>query len=106
MDAPSLDPLLERGKARYWFHGHGAPQLDVRTIGRTTVVPLCDVAFSSRGAATGDPGDNGWSCLTFSREEVLRERPAFWREYRRKKWIEVAGGQLVCPDLEKFVTCH
>jgi hypothetical protein len=101
--SPSLDPLLECGLARHWFHGHSTPQLDISTVGRSSVVPLCDIAFSSRGAATGDPGDHGWSYLKFGTNEVVRERPAFWREYRRRKWTEVPGGQLVCPDLAKFI---
>jgi hypothetical protein len=102
--APQLDPLLEQGTARYWFHGHSIPQPDVATIGKTTVVPLADVAFSSKGSRADDPGDNGWSRLTFSDPPTLiRERPEFWRDYRRGKWTAIAGGQLVCPDLVTFM---
>jgi hypothetical protein len=43
----TLDSLPEHGLAKYWFHGHSTPITEITTIWNTTVVPLCDVAFST-----------------------------------------------------------
>jgi hypothetical protein len=70
----------------------------------TTVVSLCDVAFSTRGHKHDEPGDDAWSYLTLGSEpQVVCERPAFWRDFRRSRWIEQPGGQLVCPDLASWL---
>jgi len=100
----TLDLLLERGLASFWFHGHSTPIRTVTAVGRTIVVPLGDVAFSTRGEKHDEPGDDGWSHLQLGEQShVTRERPAFWRDYRRRKWIERPGGQLVCPDLAAWI---
>ena len=78
--------------------------LGLTQVGNTTVVPLCDVAFSGRGHKSDEPGDKAWSALTFGPEpNLIRERPAFWRDYRKGSWVALPDGQLVCPDLAGFV---
>jgi hypothetical protein len=68
------------------------------SAGSTTVVPLCDVAFSTRGHKHDEPGDDAWSRLTLgSRPNLVRERPGYWRGYRRSRWIELPKGSLSVP---------
>jgi hypothetical protein len=98
-----LQSLLDAEFARVWFHGHSIPNRDMVEAGpngATLVVPLADVAFGTDGHEADEPGRDGWACAEFGETvAVTRERPAFWREYRRKKWLVREDGQLVCPDL-------
>ena len=72
--------------------------------GRTLVVPLDDVAFPGRGEFADDPGKDGWCSATFGETvEIDRRRPDFWRDYRMKKWYSLGDGQLVCPDLVRYL---
>jgi hypothetical protein len=102
--SPTLDLFLESGQIATWFHGHGVRYDGVATAGpreQTLVVPLHDVAFSTRGGQAGCPGDNAWSYVAFetSGPRIVRERPRFWREYRMHHWLKTPEGMLVCPDL-------
>ncbi len=96
--SPSLDRLLD--VARVWCHGHSTPVAAVTAAGRSTVVPLGDVAFTR----SGDPGVDGFAHVTFGldRPQVTKASPPFWREYRRKRWPTAADGRFVCPDLWPF----
>jgi hypothetical protein len=98
-----LQLLLDAGLARVWCHGHSRPNKEIMPVGATggtLVVPLGDIAFTSKGPSTGEPGEDGWAFVSFGSEPtVRRERPEFWRAYRRKHWVPTDGGQLVCPDL-------
>jgi len=99
----NLDFLLEGESCRYWFHGHSTPNMDIGAYGpagRTTVVPLGDVAFPMKGLNMDDPGDNAWCCFSPGQpDSITRERPEFWRDYRKQKWQEMPNGQLVAPPL-------
>lgn len=104
--SPTLDVLLEAEIARVWFHGHSIPNREIVSAGpnsATLVVPLGDVAFSEKGQDMDAPGEEGWASITFANAlklpNVRRERPAFWRDYRWKKWRRLPDGQLFCPDL-------
>ncbi len=102
-----LDPLLQAELCRYWFHGHSTPHPDIVECGpngTTTVVPLQDVAFPMKGLNTEDPGEDGWCWLRFGDSATLqRERPDFWRDFRKRKWKELPNGQLVAPPLADVV---
>ena len=76
----------------------------IRTVRGVQVVPLHDIAFETDKRAPDDPGD-GWSILTFDGPdvEIRRERPDFWRDYRRFKWGTKGEGVLVSPDLTPFL---
>jgi predicted phosphodiesterase len=101
--SPSLDCLLEAEVAKFWFHGHSIRNDAIQRAGpesRTTVVPLGDVAFPMKGLIVDEPGLNAWSYLTLSDATVVqRERPAFWRDFRKGKWKTMPDGQLVAPPL-------
>lgn len=58
--SPTLDPLLEHGLTRYWFHGHSTPIREIASFDNTAVVPLCDLAFSTRGHKHDEPGNDAW----------------------------------------------
>ncbi len=103
--SPLLQNLLDAGLARFWFHGHSTPHKTITAAGPngvTTLVPLEDIAFPGKGPNADDPGEDGWACL-FAEGTILRERPAFWREYRRRRWLQLTDGRLVCPDLVGWV---
>lgn len=96
-----LDGLLGPRIARAWFHGHSVHNPEIREIRGTTVVPLHDIAFHSLKDSPDDPGIDGWAMVHFDTAggvQVQRERPAFWREYRKRKW-QMVGDVLKCPDL-------
>lgn len=99
----TLQFLLEAGVAWAWFHGHSIPNPEITRAGpdgRTLVVPLGDVAFPGEGPEAEDPGKDGWARIRLGQAmEVQRERPVFWRDYRRRKWKELETGVLVAPDL-------
>jgi len=101
----SLQLLLEAGGPRVWFHGHSMARPEMVRAGpgsRTLVVPLGDIAFAGRGPAADDPGEMGWAVLDAGEDfAVRRERPDFWRDYRRRKWTAVDERRLVCPDLAR-----
>ncbi len=102
----TLQLLLESGFARFWFHGHSVSNSQIERSGpggATLVVPLNDIAFSSKGIHGDDPGEDGWAVLFGDRNEVRRERPNFWRDYRKRKWKAVDERRLVCPDLIQWV---
>ncbi len=103
----ALQLLLDAEIARVWCHGHSTPNPVIGTAGphgATTVVPLRDIAFASKGPHAEDPGEDGWACITFGQDlTVRRERPDFWRDYRRRKWRQLPDGRLVCPDLAEGV---
>jgi hypothetical protein len=97
----TLQLLLEAGSARVWFHGHSIANPEIRGYGpdgTTLVIPLEDIAFPSKGPHGDDPGENGWA-LYGGGADVRRERPEFWRDYRKRKWQAVDEQRLVCPDL-------
>ncbi len=44
--------------------------------------------------------EDGFCTIQFGEEiTIRRENPDFWREYRRRKWKEIEGFGVVCPDL-------
>ena len=102
-----LDAVLNEGLCRCWFHGHSTPHPAIVQCGRndtTTVVPLRDVAFPMKGLVTDEPGDDGWCRVIFGETmDITRERPSFWREFRRRKWRELASGQLIAPPIADVV---
>jgi hypothetical protein len=97
----TLDVLLDAQVARFWFHAHSTPERDISQAGKTTVVPLGDLAF--QGDAHDDPGGDGLAILTLDGAglSVRRETLPFWREYRRHLWTETDLG-LVAPPLARF----
>lgn len=98
----TLQLLLEAGVARAWFHGHSVERPEIARSGpdgTTLVVPLADVAFPGKGATPDDPGEDGWAIAWGETPHVRRERPGFWRDYRRRRWKEESDGRLVCPEL-------
>lgn len=100
--SPSLDVLLDRPFARFWFHGHSTPILTPTTINQTLIVPLGDLAFTNRGLSAGDAGLDGWALLdlhTDGSHTLHRDPPPFWRDLRRRHWHTLPGGLLVHPDL-------
>jgi hypothetical protein len=102
--SPTLDVLLDRPFARFWFHGHSTPILTPTPIHQTLVVPLGDLAFSNRGQRVGEPGLDGWCLLDLhagGSHALHREAPPFWRDLRRHRWRVAPGGLLVHPDLAK-----
>jgi len=95
-----LQPLLDAGIARVWFHGHAIPNPEVRTVGETTVVPLGGATFLNKGADAGDPGPLAWARVESTPAiQVDRSRASSWREFRRRHWRELPNGQLVWPGL-------
>ena len=101
--SPNLDYLLEKEICRYWFHGHSTPNMAIQTCGpkgETVVVPLGDIAFPMKGEHTEDSGKNGFCHLSLGDpDHITRERPEFWREYRKRKWKQHADGLLIAPQL-------
>jgi len=99
----SLELLLEREIAPMWFHGHSTQNKEITRCGprnTTVVVPLGDIAFTSRGLQIGDPGLDGWAwARTGDPVEINRSTPPFWRKFRKRHWQAIPGGQLVCPML-------
>jgi len=101
----TLQLLLEVGSAKTWFHGHSIQNSEITRFGSqatTLVVPLADIAFPTKGAHGDDPGDNGWAVLYGGGIDIRRERPSFWREYRKRRWRTVDERRLVCPDLTRW----
>lgn len=96
-----LDPVLESGLTRSWFHGHSIDDNRIQTIARTTVVPLHGVPFETRGTESGRPGADAWCWARYTPGgiEVTRELPRFWREFHQRRWIRQPDGQLVAPQL-------
>lgn len=104
--SPTLDVLLDRPFARFWFHGHSTPILAPTPINQTLIVPLGDLAFSNRGSRHGDPGLDGWALLDLHPDgshTLHREAPPFWRDLRRRHWHALPGGLLVHPALARLV---
>jgi predicted phosphodiesterase len=107
-----LDPLLQRGFARVWVHGHSILSPEVACggpNGQTQVVPLKGVGFHRprgqiRPSWPYEVGLEGWALVTLAGErvEIQKTHPPFYREYRRQRWIE-KDGLLVCPDLGAWV---
>jgi hypothetical protein len=99
----SLQMLLDEEIAKVWFHGHSIPNPDIvhgGPKGDTLIVPLGDVAFPGKGLEAEDPGKDAWAWVQFQPDLVVdRQRPEFWREFRRYKWEAQPNGQLVCPCL-------
>ncbi|MBN2000809.1 metallophosphoesterase [candidate division KSB1 bacterium] len=96
-----LQLLLDAEKSRVWCHGHSITDKQIRRTGKTTIVPLGDVAFTVKGPAAGDPGKDGWCILQFGDTiYTKRARPEFWRDYRLRKWVSDKNGLLICPDLK------
>lgn len=100
----ALQPLLDEEVARFWFHGHSIRNPEIVQAGpngKTTVVPLGDIAFAINRGKIGDAGEGGWSVVDFSGDAIAVRRftPGFLREYRLKKWPSDDQGRLVCPDL-------
>lgn len=107
--AELLDPLVERGAARVWFHGHAVRTPEITrcgAAGRTAVVPLDGIVFRPPGDARrsrsepSEVGLEGWAFLTATGDDfqVQKIAPPFHREYCRYRWIE-RDGLLVSPDL-------
>ena len=98
----TLQILLDYGKASVWCHGHSNLSPDIIQAGpkKTRVVPLGDVAFSGKGLEGDDPGKDGHCLIHFEPDLLIkRERPHFWRQYRKRKWKGMENFGLVCPDL-------
>lgn len=104
----TLQLLLDAGIARVWFHGHSIPNPEIGWHGpnrSTLMVPMEDIAFPSKGPEGDDPGNDGWAVLhgfEDGKPMVCRERPKFWRQYRKRRWHAVDERQLVCPDLVRW----
>lgn len=99
----TLQMLLDAQKAKVWCHGHSIIDNSIAQRGPENsiwVVPLEDIAFPGKGLKADDPGEDGFCIIQFGEEiTIKREHPDFWREYRRRKWKEIEGFGLVCPDL-------
>ena len=104
-----LQPLLDAGIAKAWFHGHSVLVADPTPPGpggRTLVVPLGDVAFPGRGRPGDDPGLHGWSWASLGADggvSVTKQIPPFWRDFRRHKWVRSDDGRLVSPSLVSYL---
>ena len=102
----TLQMLLDSELPRVWFHGHSISDPTITTAGphgATVVVPLHDIAFPCRGLNPDDPGEDGWCvCSIGDRVLVDRQRPSFWRDYRKRRWTAMSDGQLLCPDLVRI----
>jgi hypothetical protein len=102
----SLQLLLDEGIARVWFHGHSTRNIEINKggpQGRTTIVPLGNITSKDEGHQTKDIGEYGccWACL--GNELIIkREKPSFWREFSRHKWLRLPNGQLISPSLARF----
>lgn len=99
-----LQPLLDRGVARAWCHGHGVQDYGVTCsgpAGRTMVIPLEDIAFPLRGERANLPRDRGWCWLTLSQDVVTPERhpPRALAQFDRAHWLVTRDGLWVCPPL-------
>jgi hypothetical protein len=108
--SPTLQLLMDLPKreiAKIWFHGHSIVNPDIQLLGPTRsmlIVPLGDAAFPGKGLNPDDPGDIAWCWASLGEEiQYERKRPDFWRDYRRNKWIFLENGQLICPDLKRFI---
>jgi hypothetical protein len=100
--SPTLDPVLESGVADVWFHGHGIQDPAIQMHHRTRVCPLGDMTF---GGKSGEPMLEGLARVEFGSGEsnVIREAPAFWRDFRRSRWTQVLGWGYVSPELVGFI---
>jgi hypothetical protein len=98
--SPTLDMLLDPPIARFWFHGHSIPVDTPQAIGKTTVVPLGDVAYKN-----GVPGLHGWAVLELDGDEhsLTSGAPEFLRNVRQKSWRRTPQGLLIHPDLVRFM---
>ncbi|MBN2561000.1 MAG: metallophosphoesterase [Phycisphaerae bacterium] len=100
----NLQVLLDHEVARVWCHGHSIEHPEVVSAGprgRTKVVPLGGIAFSSKGPNPGEPGENGWCILTADGTDirVKKQAPPFLREFRRHRWTPTPDGLLIAPPL-------
>ncbi|VTS08448.1 metallophosphoesterase [Tuwongella immobilis] len=101
----SLQILADEAVARWWVHGHSLHNREIGPMGpehETMVLPLGGVGFGGKGPHEGEPGALGFSRMMWDDSgtvAVERELPPFWREYRRKRWLEHPDGRLICPDL-------
>lgn len=96
-----LDIVLEAERARVWCHGHSIDDLEIRRFGRTTVVPLRDATFVTRGNGRGYVRLDSWCRIdiSYGSPAVDRRRPAGWAEFHRAGWRLVHGNKLVAPSL-------
>ncbi len=101
--ASILDLIADTEICRYWFHGHSTPNMAIEKFGpnlNTQIIPLGDIAFPAKRNTPDVPGDNGWCRLTLGSDETItRERPGFWRDFRKSKWRTLPNGQLLSPSL-------
>ncbi len=103
-----LQHLLAAGKARCWAHGHSILSPDPTRLGpkrSCLVVPLGDIAFhvpkhEERQSFPYEVGRDGWGLLKLRDHEVevMKQVPAFFREFRRTNWIS-KDGLLIPPSL-------
>lgn len=101
----SLDLLLDERVANVWFHGHAVPKPSIATFRgprETTVVPLADIAFSTKSDRFFMPGTGGWAWVDLSGSSPVAQRfdPACLREFPRTKWSKTAAGLWVSPTLK------
>lgn len=83
-----------------WSFRRLAPDNEHRSSKKTCVVAMGDVAFPGKGDCADDAGENAWAYVQFGEEiSIVRERPSFWRDYRKRKWKQLPDGQLVCSDI-------
>lgn len=104
--APVLDLLIERERARLWFHGHSTPVSAATSVGpqqATLVTPLADIAFDPKSPQGDHPGSGGWAMIYDEVDDLVpvHEDPPFLREFRRHKWLPTGDGQLIAPSLRQ-----
>lgn len=96
-----LDLILEAGIARSWFHGHSIHEPEMWQIGPTTVVPLQDVPFQTKGEHAGQPQPDSFAHVSVGEGsvEIDRQRPGCWWEFHQSNWMRIPDGRLVAPPL-------
>ena len=75
--SPTLQVLLDEGRAATWFHGHSTPfpnPVQAGKQGATLVVPLGDIAFPGRGSKAHEAGEDGWAIVTLKGNNVLVDK--------------------------------
>lgn len=104
--SPRLQPLLEAGVSKAWFHGHSIVNPDIQRAGpgnACAVVPLHEIPFVMRGPRAGDVGMGGWALVRLGAEGIRVEKtdPPCLRDFRRHRWKPTKQGWLIAPPLQK-----
>lgn len=104
--SPTLQKLLDAGKADAWFHGHSIENPEIQRAGpgnKCQVVPLNEIPFQVKGLLVGDPGEGGWALVTLGPVSIhiyKSDQPCL-RSFRRKGWKPTRNGWLIAPPLQK-----